>query len=317
MPRDLLGAKHHAHELVVGADEHGLPSEAPRHRVVVAVEVDAVRTFDAGRDAIVGVEVGVTTRSSPVHAPITRLNLRIAEAVDYGYCQICRTLFRAGVDPKRHRFSRVARESVRRALQGGKGLMFWNRELVDRVPHASQAWPGRDRLRPRIHDAVVRRDGAARHLTSSLGTTDPARQTLRPRAARAGARRGVKDAVTAHAGVALAVIGPVRSPAALFVAGAIRRGTAIREQKTGVGVPVDWVWSAARARVDRDGAVCPRISPRVSARVGRRIRARVYLVRGCAGAPDRASRHHQQHGAGCRNRPAHGPPTRKRAVKTC
>jgi hypothetical protein len=80
----------------------------------------------------IGARSIVEELSSPVHSPIPRLNLRIVEAVGYGRCALCGTLFRTGEDPKRNRFSRLAREDVARAIKAEKGLMFWNRELAER-----------------------------------------------------------------------------------------------------------------------------------------------------------------------------------------
>lgn len=68
--------------------------------------------------------------SSPSYKPITRLNLALLEKLALGQCQLCGSVFNIG-EAKR-RFSKLARENVKRAIDLERGLMFWNREVADR-----------------------------------------------------------------------------------------------------------------------------------------------------------------------------------------
>src|SRR5262249_20433370 len=69
--------------------------------------------------------------SSPYYRPITKLNLRLLESVGLGHCQFCGCVFEIG-DAEKNRFSRLTRQRVRRAVEEGRGMMFWNREVSER-----------------------------------------------------------------------------------------------------------------------------------------------------------------------------------------
>jgi hypothetical protein len=71
--------------------------------------------------------------SSPIYKPIQKLNLRLLETLRLGRCQLCGCVFNIG-DPNggSNRYSNLARENLRKAIAGEKGLMFWNRELGER-----------------------------------------------------------------------------------------------------------------------------------------------------------------------------------------
>jgi hypothetical protein len=71
--------------------------------------------------------------SSPVRHPITRMSMELIECMALGKCQLCGTFFEIG-DAERggNRRSRVSRESIDRASENDKGMMFWNRELGER-----------------------------------------------------------------------------------------------------------------------------------------------------------------------------------------
>jgi hypothetical protein len=68
--------------------------------------------------------------SSPYHRPITRMALELMERMTLGKCSICGTFFETGVP--RNQWSNLSREKFPKAVDQGKGLMFWNRELAER-----------------------------------------------------------------------------------------------------------------------------------------------------------------------------------------
>lgn len=79
--------------------------------------------------------------SSPSYTPITKLNLELLEGVGLGRCQFCGCFFEIG-EASRHRFSRLSRANVRKALESERGLMYWNDEVSER----------KNRLHPRRKD---------------------------------------------------------------------------------------------------------------------------------------------------------------------
>src|SRR5574341_56247 len=69
--------------------------------------------------------------SSPYYKPISKLNLLLLEKLALGKCQLCDSFFEIG-DIELNRFSSLARESLKKAINDEKGLMFWNREVAKR-----------------------------------------------------------------------------------------------------------------------------------------------------------------------------------------
>lgn len=77
----------------------------------------------------------VEVLSSPFYTPMERLSLLLLETLSLGRCQLCQSFFETGgVGGKR--YSRLARENLKRAIDTEKGLMFWNREVADRKARA-------------------------------------------------------------------------------------------------------------------------------------------------------------------------------------
>ena len=70
--------------------------------------------------------------SSPYYKPITKLQLRLFEALRLGVCQLCDSLFQIGEPGEGNNYGNVCRENVKKAIKDEKGLVFWNRELADR-----------------------------------------------------------------------------------------------------------------------------------------------------------------------------------------
>lgn len=68
--------------------------------------------------------------SSPHHLPMTRMALELVERLALGKCQLCGTFFEIGSSPKKR--DKVARQKWAKAVEDGKGLLFWNFELADR-----------------------------------------------------------------------------------------------------------------------------------------------------------------------------------------
>jgi hypothetical protein len=69
--------------------------------------------------------------SSPFYQPITKMQLRLFEALRLGKCQLCGSIFEIGV-PEGNNWSKLTRENIKRAIKEEKGLMFWNHEVADR-----------------------------------------------------------------------------------------------------------------------------------------------------------------------------------------
>lgn len=70
--------------------------------------------------------------SSPYYKLITRMNLLLIERLALGICQFCGTVFETGDGAVQKKFSKLARENLKKALTRERGLMFWNRELAAR-----------------------------------------------------------------------------------------------------------------------------------------------------------------------------------------
>jgi hypothetical protein len=68
--------------------------------------------------------------SSPYYNPIPRLNLEILENLGVAKCQLCSSFFLAG-NPKNIHMNVIA-EDVKKAVDNGKGLVFWNEEVASR-----------------------------------------------------------------------------------------------------------------------------------------------------------------------------------------
>ncbi len=69
--------------------------------------------------------------SSPYYKPIKKLNLKLLENLALGKCQLCGCFFAIG-DIEGNKFTNLARENFKKAVNDEKGLMFWNRELAER-----------------------------------------------------------------------------------------------------------------------------------------------------------------------------------------
>jgi hypothetical protein len=68
--------------------------------------------------------------SSPFYNPIGRFNLALLENLGLGRCQICGSFSQIGNIEKPH--ANLEREKVQRAIDEGRGLVFWNDEISDR-----------------------------------------------------------------------------------------------------------------------------------------------------------------------------------------
>jgi len=78
--------------------------------------------------------------SSPSYTPITSLHRALLEKLGLGYCQLCGSVFNISEPGKL--FTNLARENIQRAIEKGKGLVFWNRELADRKRKLGMRTPG-------------------------------------------------------------------------------------------------------------------------------------------------------------------------------
>jgi hypothetical protein len=70
--------------------------------------------------------------SSPFYRPITKMQLALFENLSLGKCQLCDSIFEIGTPEGSTFYSNVAREKIKKAIEGEKGLMFWNREMAER-----------------------------------------------------------------------------------------------------------------------------------------------------------------------------------------
>jgi hypothetical protein len=69
--------------------------------------------------------------SSPYYQPITKLHLQLLESIAIGKCQLCQSFFETGENNDK-RFSRLARENIKQAIEKEKGIVFWNYEAAYR-----------------------------------------------------------------------------------------------------------------------------------------------------------------------------------------
>jgi hypothetical protein len=74
----------------------------------------------------------VEVLSSPFYRPVPKMQLKLLETLRFGKCQLCDSLFEIGTPEGNNTWSKVSRENVKRAIEDGKGLMFWNREVAER-----------------------------------------------------------------------------------------------------------------------------------------------------------------------------------------
>lgn len=70
--------------------------------------------------------------SSPYFDPIAKMRLRLLEALGFGRCQLCNSVFQIGNPEKGNAYSNLSREKVHQAIKLSRGIMFWNREVADR-----------------------------------------------------------------------------------------------------------------------------------------------------------------------------------------
>jgi hypothetical protein len=70
--------------------------------------------------------------SSPFYDPISKMQLRLFEALRLGKCQLCNSVFQIGHSENGTAYSNLCRENVQRAIELERGLMFWNREVAER-----------------------------------------------------------------------------------------------------------------------------------------------------------------------------------------
>jgi len=70
--------------------------------------------------------------SSPYYDPIAKMQLRLLEALGFGRCQLCDSVFQIGHPEKGKAYSNLSREKVHQAIKLSRGIMFWNREVADR-----------------------------------------------------------------------------------------------------------------------------------------------------------------------------------------
>lgn len=68
--------------------------------------------------------------SSPFYNPIRRFHFELLDNLGLGKCQLCESFFKTGTVEKA--YSNLTREKMRKAIQDGKGVMFWNEEVAER-----------------------------------------------------------------------------------------------------------------------------------------------------------------------------------------
>lgn len=73
-------------------------------------------------------------RSSPLYAPMRKLNLLLLDRMGLGRCQLCGCFFETGgVNQTYSNMVRGVRDNaVERAIEKEKGLIFWNYEVAER-----------------------------------------------------------------------------------------------------------------------------------------------------------------------------------------
>ena len=70
--------------------------------------------------------------SSLFYRPITKMQLALFENLCLGKCQLCDSIFEIGNPDGSGYYSNVTRENIKKAIEGEKGLMFWNRAMAER-----------------------------------------------------------------------------------------------------------------------------------------------------------------------------------------
>ena len=70
--------------------------------------------------------------SSPYYDPIVRMQLGLLEALRFGRCQLCNSVFEIGDPEKGNPRSNLSRERVHEAIKKERGIMFWNHEVAER-----------------------------------------------------------------------------------------------------------------------------------------------------------------------------------------
>jgi hypothetical protein len=70
--------------------------------------------------------------SSPYYDPIIKMQLGLLEALGYGRCQLCNSVFQSGHPEAGKRWANVRGENIQRAIKEEQGLMFWNYEVAKR-----------------------------------------------------------------------------------------------------------------------------------------------------------------------------------------
>ena len=68
--------------------------------------------------------------SSPFYNPIHKLNLMLLEQLGLGQCQLCGYFFETGGSKREH--SNLVKSDVQKAIENGKGLIFWNCAVAKR-----------------------------------------------------------------------------------------------------------------------------------------------------------------------------------------
>jgi hypothetical protein len=70
--------------------------------------------------------------SSPFYRTIPKMQLRLFEALRFGRCQLCDSIFEIGAAEGTNWYTNVTRENLLKAIEEEKELMFWNREVAER-----------------------------------------------------------------------------------------------------------------------------------------------------------------------------------------
>jgi hypothetical protein len=70
--------------------------------------------------------------SSPYYDPIAKMQLGLLEALGFGRCQLCSSVFQTGHPEKGNAYSNLRKENVRKAIVSGQGIVFYNEEVAER-----------------------------------------------------------------------------------------------------------------------------------------------------------------------------------------
>ena len=74
-------------------------------------------------------------RSSPFYSPMVRLNLLLLDQLGLGRCQLCGCFFETGGRKRNYREVTAGDNNVQRAIEKGKGLIFWNYDTRAETKH--------------------------------------------------------------------------------------------------------------------------------------------------------------------------------------